>query len=134
MIGYAVGQHITTTLYYGSRKDEAQTTYDTLNRAYKNKTAFPLGVTGFSILVEEVLPIIDLDDGTYVVQAKGEVSSAMKHLEININEFLALGGTPTSRGNWIKSKLKEAGFDTDKEIIALIDTQNMKYTYIQDNK
>jgi hypothetical protein len=58
----------------------------------------------------------------------------MKKLEININDFLELGGTPETRASWIKDKLADAGFDLHREIIALIDTDTMKYTYIQEDK
>jgi hypothetical protein len=77
LIGYAVGRHITTTLYYGESKDEGKAIFNSLYEKYKSKTPVPLGETGLSLLLEDVnlivVPHITDPDHTYVVQVKGEV-------------------------------------------------------------
>jgi len=56
----------------------------------------------------------------------------VKRVEINLKEFLNLH--PMARKNFIESKLKEAGFDMNQYILAIVDSKNMKYVYSQMDK
>jgi hypothetical protein len=57
----------------------------------------------------------------------------MRELELDLNEIVELRNKGTSIKVWAKSQLEKAGFNLDKDIIALVDITGRKYKFIQED-
>jgi hypothetical protein len=58
-------------------------------------------------------------------------NNPIKKVIIDIPQFMQIKD-PITRKIFVESKLKDAGFDMTKYILSVVDTDNMKYIYIQD--